>query len=79
MVGGACWWLEALHERLSRNVAAVGMHRLVLAINTDDPTTMRAFISSALNLPEYHQVRNEAFTIEVVAYNAGVHMLGADT
>ena len=22
MVGGACWWLEALHERLARNVFA---------------------------------------------------------
>jgi intracellular sulfur oxidation DsrE/DsrF family protein len=55
------------------------MHRLVLPINTDDPTTMRALISTSLNLPKYYQERNEAFTIEVVAYNAGVHMLRADT
>jgi uncharacterized protein len=59
--------------------ASVGMHRLVLPINTDDPTTMRALISTSLNLPKYYQERNEAFTIEVVAYNAGVHMLRADT
>ena len=59
--------------------AAVAMHRLVLPINTDDPTTMRALISTSLNLPKYYQERNEAFTIEVVAYNAGVHMLRADT
>jgi uncharacterized protein len=57
----------------------VRVHRLVLPINTDDPTTMRALISTALNLPKYYQERNEAFTIEVVAYNAGVHMLRADT
>jgi len=55
------------------------MHRLVLPINSDDPTTMRALISTSLNLPKYYQERNEAFTIEVVAYNAGVHMLRADT
>jgi intracellular sulfur oxidation DsrE/DsrF family protein len=59
--------------------ASVRMHRLVLPINTDDPTTMRALISTSLNLPKYYQERNEAFTIEVVAYNAGVHMLRADT
>ena len=28
------------------------MHRLVLPINTDDPTTMRALISTSLNLPK---------------------------
>jgi intracellular sulfur oxidation DsrE/DsrF family protein len=59
--------------------ASVQVHRLVLPINTDDPTTMRALISTSLNLPKYYQERNEAFTIEVVAYNAGVHMLRADT
>ena len=55
------------------------MHRLVLPINSDDPTTMRALISTALNLPKYYRERNEPFAIEVVAYNAGVHMLRADT
>jgi uncharacterized protein len=55
------------------------MHRLVLPINTDDPTTMRALISTSLNLPKYYQQRKEPFTIEVVAYNAGVHMLRTDT
>lgn len=55
------------------------VHRLVLPINSDDPTTMRALISTALNLPKYYRERNEPFAIEVVAYNAGVHMLRADT
>lgn len=66
-------------EKAAAKAAAVTMHRLVLPINTDDPTTMRALISTSLNLPKYYQERNEAFTIEVVAYNAGVHMLRADT
>jgi hypothetical protein len=65
--------------KTTAKAAAVAMHRLVLPINTDDPTTMRALISTSLNLPKYYQERNEAFTIEVVAYNAGVHMLRADT
>src|SRR5262245_29362194 len=55
------------------------IHRLVLPINTDNPTTMLALISRAFDLPKYFQERNEAFTIEVVAYNAGVHMLRTNT
>ena len=70
---------EAADSKSQPKPASVRMHRLVLPINTDDPTTMRALISTSLNLPKYYQERNEAFTIEVVAYNAGVHMLRADT
>ena len=55
------------------------VHHVVLPINSDDPTTMRALISTTLNLPKYYRERNEPFEIEVVAYNAGVHMLRADT
>ena len=55
------------------------VHHVVLPINSDDPTTMRALISTALNLPKYYRERNEPFEIEVVAYNAGVHMLRDDT
>ena len=70
---------EAATSKPQAKPALPPMHRLVLPINTDDPTTMRALISTSLNLPKYYQERNEAFTIEVVAYNAGVHMLRADT
>jgi uncharacterized protein len=70
---------EAADSKPQTKPATVRVHRLVLPINTDDPTTMRALISTSLNLPKYYQERNEAFTIEVVAYNAGVHMLRADT
>ncbi|MGY3618921.1 DsrE family protein [Bradyrhizobium sp. USDA 10063] len=70
---------EAAAPKPQTKAAPVRMHRLVLPINTDDPTTMRALISTSLNLPKYYQERNEAFTIEVVAYNAGVHMLRTDT
>ena len=70
---------EAADSKPQTKPASVRMHRLVLPINTDDPTTMRALISTSLNLPKYYQERNEAFTIEVVAYNAGAHMLRADT
>lgn len=54
-------------------------HRLVMSINSDDPTTMRAVVSTALNLPRYYQTINEDVSIEIVAYNAGLHMFRRDT
>ena len=54
-------------------------HRLVMSINSDDPTTMKAVVSTALNLPRYYQSINEDVTIEIVAYNAGLHMFRLDT
>jgi len=66
--------LVAVRNRQAK-AAPARRHRLVLPINTDDPTTMRALISTSLNIPKYFKERNEPVTIEVVAYNAGVHML----
>jgi intracellular sulfur oxidation DsrE/DsrF family protein len=59
--------------------AAVKAHRLVLQINTDDPTVMRALISTSLNLPKYYRETKQEFSIEIVAYNAGIHMFRVDT
>ena len=54
-------------------------HRLVLQINTDDPTVMRAVISTSLNLPKHYRETKQDFSIEIVAYNAGIHMFRVDT
>lgn len=54
-------------------------HRLVLQINSDDPTTMRAVISTSVHLTKYYKAINEGFTVEIVGYNAGFHMFRADT
>lgn len=54
-------------------------HRLVLQINTEDPTTMKAIISTSLHLTKYYEAKKEPFSIEIVAYNVGLHMFRADT
>lgn len=54
-------------------------HRLVLQINSDDPTTMRAVISTSVHLTKYYRAINEGFVVEIVGYNAGLHMFRADT
>jgi intracellular sulfur oxidation DsrE/DsrF family protein len=58
---------------------AASSHRLALQINTDDPTTMKAVISTSIHLSKYYAAKNEKFSIEIVAYNAGLHMFRADT
>ena len=54
-------------------------HRLVLQINSDDPTTMRAVISTSVHQTKYYKAINEGFMVEIVGYNAGLHMFRADT
>lgn len=44
-----------------------------------DPTVMRALISTSLNLPKYYRETKQDFSIEIVAYNAGIHMFRVDT
>jgi intracellular sulfur oxidation DsrE/DsrF family protein len=54
-------------------------HRVTLPINSEDAATMKALLSTALHLTAHYQSRNEMLSIEIVAYNAGVHMFRADT
>jgi intracellular sulfur oxidation DsrE/DsrF family protein len=54
-------------------------HRVALPINSEDAAAMKAVLSTALHLSAHYQSRNETFTLEIVAYSAGVHMFRADT
>lgn len=40
---------------------------------------MRAVISTSVHLTKYYKAINEGFTVEIVGYNAGLHMFRADT
>jgi len=55
------------------------VHRVTLPINSEDAATMKALLSTALHLTAHYQSRNETLSIEIVGYNAGVHMFRADT
>jgi intracellular sulfur oxidation DsrE/DsrF family protein len=59
--------------------AAAPHHRLILPINTDDPATMKAVISTSLHLTRFYEAKKEPFSLEIVAYNIGLHMFRADT
>jgi intracellular sulfur oxidation DsrE/DsrF family protein len=54
-------------------------HRLALQISDDGPEKMNVVLNVAANASRYYSERGEEVAIEVVAFNAGLHMLRADT
>jgi uncharacterized protein len=54
-------------------------HRIVVQVNSDDPTIMKHAITNSLNAIRNYSEKNEPVAIEIVAYGPGVHMFRADT
>jgi uncharacterized protein len=54
-------------------------HRLALQISDDGPEKMNAVLNIAANVSRYYSDRGEEVAIEIVAFNAGLHMLRVDT
>jgi intracellular sulfur oxidation DsrE/DsrF family protein len=60
-------------------VAAEKPHRLALQISDNDPSKMNAVLNVAANVSKYYSDKGEEVEIQIVAFNAGLHMLRADT
>jgi uncharacterized protein len=60
-------------------LAAKKIHRLVLQVNTNDPTMMNLALNNAANVEQYYTERGEKVEIEVVSFGPGLHMLRDDT
>ncbi len=58
---------------------ADGPHRLVLQISDNDPDKMNAVLNVAANVSKYYSDKGEEVEIQIVAFNAGLHMLREDT
>ena len=54
-------------------------HKLALQISDNDPAKMNAVLNVAANVSKYYADKGEEVEIEIVAFNAGLHMLRADT
>jgi uncharacterized protein len=54
-------------------------HRLALQISDNDPDKMNAVLNVAANVSQYYGARGEDVEIQIVAFNAGLHMLRDDT
>ncbi len=56
-----------------------GFHRLVLQISDNDPAKMTSVLNVAANVSRHYSGIGEEVEIKIVAINAGLHMLRADT
>jgi intracellular sulfur oxidation DsrE/DsrF family protein len=55
------------------------MHRIVIQVSDDSPGTYTKVLNNAANMSDFFLSRGEDYEIEIVAYNAGLHMLRTDT
>jgi uncharacterized protein len=58
---------------------AAEKHRLALQISDNDPDKMNAVLNVAANVSKYYSDKGEEVDIQIVAFNAGLHMLREDT
>jgi uncharacterized protein len=59
--------------------SAAEKHKLALQISDNDPAKMNAVLNVAANVSKYYSDKGEEIEIDVVAFNAGLHMLRDDT
>jgi len=58
---------------------AEGPHRLALQVSDNDADKMNAVLNVAANVSKYYSDKGEEVEIQIVAFNAGLHMLREDT
>ena len=54
-------------------------HRLALQISDNTPEKMNAVLNVAANVSKYYADKGEEVEIQIIAFNAGLHMLREDT
>ena len=59
--------------------SAMEKHRLALQISDNDAVKMNAVLNVAANVSKYYSDQGDEIDIEIVAFNAGLHMLREDT
>src|ERR1043165_5724672 len=64
---------------ITSSALAEGPHRLALQISDNDPEKMDAVLNVAANVSKYYSEKGEEVEIQIVAFNAGLHMLREDT
>jgi intracellular sulfur oxidation DsrE/DsrF family protein len=58
---------------------ALEKHKLALQISDNDPAKMNAVLNVAANVSKYYTDKGDEIEIQIVAFNAGLHMLREDT
>ena len=63
----------------SGSAIAAEKHKLALKISDNDPDKMNAVLNVAANVSKFYSDKGEEIDIQIVAFNAGLHMLRDDT
>jgi intracellular sulfur oxidation DsrE/DsrF family protein len=71
--------LALLMLPLAGSAFAADAHKLALQISDNDPGKMTAVLNVAANVSKYYSEKGEEVEIQIVAFNAGMHMLREDT
>jgi intracellular sulfur oxidation DsrE/DsrF family protein len=72
--------LVALFALLAVAPAQAGEpHKLALQISDNTPEKMNAVLNVAANVSKYYSDKGQEVEIQIVAFNAGLHMLRDDT
>ncbi len=74
-----CWSLGSNPASAHDDAPPHDMHRIVIQVSDDSPGTFNKVLNNASNMSSYFLERGEDYEIEIVAYNAGLHMLRTDT
>ena len=59
--------------------AGDGVNRLALQVSDNDPATLNKVLNVAANFARMQSENGKMYEIEIVAFNAGLHMLREDT
>ena len=54
-------------------------HKLILQISDNESEKMNSVLNVAINVSRYFSEKAEEVDIQIIAFNAGLHMLRADT
>ena len=69
---------KAAQKKMSKP-AAGATHKVAIQVSQNDKTVMDLALNNVRNITEYYKQKGETVAIEVVTYNAGLHMLRSDT
>jgi intracellular sulfur oxidation DsrE/DsrF family protein len=59
--------------------AAAEPHRLAIQVSDNDADKMNAALNVAQNVSTYYSGKGEEIEVQIIAFNAGLHMLRDDT
>jgi uncharacterized protein len=73
------WFLSLMCFTAAPVFAGDKVHRLALQVSDNDADKMNAVLNVAANVTQHYAAKGEEVTIQIVAFNAGLHMLREDT